>query len=134
MLQLSPAEIDAAWSRMEQVYNNHPELFDPKKQTLCIAIGRLSLRAWDANIQPLESCISEPEFISKLRSLPKVNRKPRTGTQEKADLATPLEVLPDYDPNASFGQGLEPGVDMYPDDVDWEYWDRLISDYQAQGG
>ncbi|KAL9032623.1 MAG: hypothetical protein Q9214_007889, partial [Letrouitia sp. 1 TL-2023] len=76
---LSPAETDAAWRRLEQVYDNHGELLESKK-ALHIAVGRLALKAWDAN--PPSSSVPEPAFITTLRSLRKVNLNSRAGEQD----------------------------------------------------
>jgi hypothetical protein len=128
LLQLSLGETEAAWVRIEQIYNNHPELFDPKKQILYTAIGRLTLKAWDANPPTDVDDATEPDFISTLRSLRKTNRTHRPErAEEEVHTTVSLEV-----PDLVFDQGfeLDPELSL---DVDWEYWDRLISEYQAQG-
>ncbi|OIW32878.1 hypothetical protein CONLIGDRAFT_554653, partial [Coniochaeta ligniaria NRRL 30616] len=61
---LSPAETNAAWERVEQIFHNHAELLDSKR-TLHVAFGRLTLKAWDAN--PPSSSVLEPDFIASLR-------------------------------------------------------------------
>ena len=142
---LSPAETDAAWSRVEQVYNNHGELLE-SKGVLQIAVGRLTLKAWDAN--PPSSSVPEPAFITTLGSLRKVNLKSRAERQDsnattldaKTETMSPIGPPPASDANAlisgnlSGGMDLDVGNDFNLGTADWAFWDQLIQDYQAQGG
>lgn len=141
---LSCAEIDAAWKRVEQAYNNHDELLEPKR-ALQVAIGRLTLKAWDA--KGPDGGVSEPTFIITLRNLRKVN--PQCGLTRQGSNAATIEATRNKedlegsgsgtDVNGSFGtlfDGMSPdiGNDVNPDSIDWILWDKLIRDYQAQGG
>lgn len=42
------AEVKSAWDRMEQVYQNHPELLDTKR-ALHVAFQKLTVKAWEAS-------------------------------------------------------------------------------------
>lgn len=141
---LSPSEIDAAWSRVGQVYNNHGELQELKRR-LHIALGCLTLKAWDAN--PPSSSMPEPAFMTTLRSLQKVRVHSGAESQHsnsknlnaKADIMSPIGPSPASDPDALF-DNLSGGMDLDIDNnfdidsADWIFWDQLIQDYQAQGG
>ena len=128
---------------MEHVYHNHGELLESKR-ALHIAVGRLTLKAWDAN--PPSSSVPELAFITTLRSLRTVNMKSRAERRDsdtisldaKTDTMSPNGLSPASDANALFGSlsggtGLDIGHDFNLDTVDWMFWDRLIQDYQAQG-
>lgn len=141
---LSPAETDAAWSKVEQVYSNHDELLESER-ALQIAVGRLTLKAWNAN--PSSSSVPEPAFITTLRSLRRVNLQSRTERQDsnattlnaKPEEFSPINPSPAYDANAVIGSltgemGFDIGSDFNLDTADWTFWDQLIQNDQAQGG
>lgn len=141
---LSPAETDAAWGRVEQVYNNHGELLEPKR-ALHVAFGRLTLKAWDAN--PPSSSVPEPTFITALRSLWKANLQSRearqggkaTALDAKTDPVSPIGPSPASGAdaligNVSGGMGLDIGNEFNPDTADWAFWDQLMQDYRVQDG
>ncbi|MCJ1410252.1 hypothetical protein MMC19_004337 [Ptychographa xylographoides] len=141
---LEPEETDGAWSRVEQVYNNHSELLESKR-ALQIAVRRLTLKAWDAN--PARPSVPEPAFITRLRSLRKLNSESRAERQNnsatildaKMGIVSPTGQFPAGDTNTlsggvSGGMDLEIDNDFNLDTTDWMFWDQLIQDYQAQGG
>ncbi|KAL8820211.1 MAG: hypothetical protein Q9191_007562 [Dirinaria sp. TL-2023a] len=141
---LSPAETDAAWSRVEQVYSNHGELLESER-ALQIAVGRLTLKAWNAN--PPSGNSPEPAFITTLRSLRKLNphsRAERRGSSAatldpRTDKFSPTSPSPASDASTLFGNlsgdmGFDIGNDFNLDTADWTFWDHLIQDHQAQGG
>jgi hypothetical protein len=140
---LSPAETDAAWSRVEQVYNNHDELLESKRG-LHIVVGRLTLKAWDAN--PASSNVPKPAFVATLRSLRKGNYETRTERQDSnattlvgnTDIMSSIDATPESDANILFGSlsdgmDLDMSNDFNIDTADWMFWDQLIKDNQAQG-
>ncbi|KAF4637676.1 hypothetical protein G7Y89_g399 [Cudoniella acicularis] len=141
---LSPTETDAAWSKVEQMYNSHSELLE-SKGALHIAVGRLTLKAWDAN--PPTSSVPEPAFITTLHSLRKGKLNSRAEGQDsnaptldaKTDTMSPIDPFPASDANALFfsfsdSMGLDIGNDFDLDTTNSMLWDQLIQDYQAQGG
>lgn len=137
---LFPAEIDAAWGKIEQIHHNHPELLE-SKQALHTALGRATLKAWDA--YPFRSIRLEPAFITTLRSLTASRGKSRTGSQEgKANSTTKSDEMPPVDPfpandanrNLSFDTDVLLDNDFDIDNVDWTFWDQLIQAHQTQNG
>ncbi|KAK3709614.1 hypothetical protein LTR37_010835 [Vermiconidia calcicola] len=133
----------AAWSRVEQVYNNREE-FLKSKRALHIAVRRLTLKAWDA--YSLSNNVPEPSFIKSLLSLQRVHSKRGTQGQnsDAASLKMTMNTPPAIDPalvgdsnaashSLSGDVGHELGDDFDLDTVDWNFWDQLIQEYQAQG-
>jgi hypothetical protein len=139
---LTPVETNAAWSKVEQVYNNHGELLESKR-ALHTAVGRLTLKAWDAN--PASRNASEPAFVANLRSLWKRNLESRTERQDsnattlvgETDTMPSIGTTPENDTNLLFGSlsdgiDIDIGNDFNIDPADWMFWDQLIKDNQAQ--
>ncbi|KAF7190047.1 Transcription factor vrtR1 [Pseudocercospora fuligena] len=136
---LSPEETDAAWSRLEMAAKNHPEVLE-SKQALHTAIRRILLKAWEIN--PPNNKISEPSFITTLRSLRKARAE-----KEKQDFAkneaegisfgavdpSPVNDA-DIFTNLSGDINMALGNDFNLDNADWNFWENLIQDYnQTQG-
>ncbi|CAG9984367.1 unnamed protein product [Clonostachys byssicola] len=144
---LAPADIDDAWTRVSQVYANHPDLLKPK-QSLHVAFGRLTLKAWDAS-QSSNSNNSEnkePDFINSLRS----SRKTEAQNRESSKMPSFGEVSGNLAPtcksqpsqggfentpsnNSLDAVALDAGNGMDVNLSDWVFWDQLLHDYQAQG-
>lgn len=61
----SPAEVKNIWSKMADVYLNHPEILDTKT-AFHVAVGKITLKAWATN--PPSDATSEPDFVTTLRS------------------------------------------------------------------
>ena len=142
---LSPMDTDAAWSRVEQVYNNHGSELLESKQALHVAVGRLTIKAWDAS--PSAKSTQEPAFIATLRSPRRVNSKSRAECHDqntpaldvKLDTVSPINPSPASDADTLFGSlsgsmNLDLGKDFNLDTADWMFWEKLIQDYQKQGG
>lgn len=133
---LSPAEADAAWNRVQQLYQNHYELLESKR-ALYVAFGRLTLKAWNAH--PRSSGVPDPAFITTLGSLRK--GKKQVGSANTLDsMADSLSLCasPSSDAYASLsslsgGMGLDTGDEFSLDATDWMFWDQLIQDNHAQG-
>ncbi|CAM1511928.1 Fc.00g094410.m01.CDS01 [Cosmosporella sp. VM-42] len=135
---LSPAEIDGAWSKIEQIYTNHGELLESKR-ALHVAFGRLTLKAWEIN--PTSGNAPEPAFITTLRSRRKVKRHKTSTTTLETETSTtsPTGPSPASVSDALFGSlsgsmGLDMGHDFTLDLEDWMFWDQLIQEDQAHGG
>ncbi|KAK0276883.1 hypothetical protein LTR35_010277 [Friedmanniomyces endolithicus] len=139
----SEAETDAAWSRVEQIYANHSKELLVSMQALQVAIGRITLKAWDVRAR---GGMAEPLFITSLRASPKVNPMARTMSYDSGAMAlgsTVDSMSPMGFANGSGAVSGELGAGMgfeYGNDVnnvegtDWLFWDQLIQDYQAKGG
>ncbi|CAI6023803.1 unnamed protein product [Clonostachys chloroleuca] len=142
---LAPADIDDAWTRVSQVYANHPDLLKPR-QSLHVAFRRLTLKAWDAN-QSSNSKNKEPDFIKSLRSSRKTEVQTRKGSKMPnfkepsggststcksiSSLAEGFENTPSD--NSLDAIALDAGNGMDVDLSDWVFWDQLLKDYQAHG-
>ncbi|CAH0041664.1 unnamed protein product [Clonostachys rhizophaga] len=142
---LAPADIDDAWTRVSQVYANHPDLLRPK-QPLHVAFGRLTLKAWDVS-QSSNSKNKEPDFIKSLRSSRKTEVQTRKGSKMPNFKGPSGGSAPTCNPISSLAEGFENtpsdnsldaialdasnGMDV--DLSDWVFWDQLLHDYQAQG-
>ncbi|KAK3110563.1 hypothetical protein LTR53_015012 [Teratosphaeriaceae sp. CCFEE 6253] len=137
---LSPAELDAAWTRIEQIYANHSKELLVSMQALQVAIGRLTLKAWEARVA---SGLPDPAFITTLRASRRVSPRKRGECQESfpstisqsADTLSPFGMPSGEDPNAWIGgNGVEMAQEFNLDDADWMFWDQLIQDHQTKGG
>ncbi|SPQ25691.1 7af7ab83-10b3-4e93-a708-402ec278c1e0 [Thermothielavioides terrestris] len=129
---LSAAEIDAAWDRIEHQYGNHDELAQSWRP-LYLALGRLALKAWDANPPTRgKSGAPEPGFIAALRSActRKKQRKEGWGQNGEDTDTTPGLALDksigatDFDLSSSFDVA----------GVDWVFWPELIQDGHYPAG
>lgn len=78
----SPAELKSTWSKMADVYSNHPEILNTKT-AFHVAVGKITLKAWATN--PPSDATSEPDFVTTLRSQ-RENRP--TGALEKVGNVT----------------------------------------------
>ncbi|KAF3393744.1 Transcription factor vrtR1 [Penicillium rolfsii] len=127
---LSHDQIEAAWQSVAELYRNHDELFD-SRQALSMAMRTLALKAWDS--WRSSSRASEPEFISKLRSL----RKNQDERHQQSDTLINPGAASSNNLSSSIGmpgaddldvvEGLEFDVD------DWISWDLLLRDQSHLG-
>ncbi|KAJ5605788.1 C6 transcription factor domain-containing protein [Penicillium lagena] len=135
---LLPTETESAWSRVEQVYNNHDELLKSRR-TLHVAFGRLTLKAWDTHHLPSRGVL-EPAFITTLRSQRERKRHCSSASpldRNKDAIVSFVEPFPASDTNASsdtpsVGVDLDIDSDFSLTAADWMFWDQLIRDYQTQ--
>jgi hypothetical protein len=104
-----------AWKLVEDLYNEHPELIDDAENTFFVALGDLTLEAWEARRKELarsqgvrESDLT-PHFIQLLWG------KRRNGNKES------VQLPPVPDPHGLDG----PGLTDY-NDLDWEYWNDFL--------
>lgn len=53
LLKRPPGDSDAqqAWTRIDRVYEDHPELISNSRNPLCFALGNLTLKAWGRHAQ-----------------------------------------------------------------------------------
>lgn len=140
---VSPSETETIWKKVEQVYNNHNEFLESNR-ALHIAVGRLTLKAWDATSGSRNAI--EPAFIAALRNLRKENLKRRAERQKSyaatlvgsTDTVTSIDEIPTGVTNMLFGD-MSDGLDIHMGDdfnintADWMFWDQLIKDHQAHG-
>jgi Fungal specific transcription factor domain/Fungal Zn(2)-Cys(6) binuclear cluster domain len=125
---LAPAEIDAAWAKVEQVYANHDELL-ASKRALYVALGRLALKAWDT--RPASSRM-EPAFVAALRSVQRANAQSRENRQNSNTGEATADTLSTVGLPAGDGLGFSDdlgfdlGDDFNLDGTDWTFWDQLM--------
>ncbi|KAM0718561.1 hypothetical protein Q7P37_005631 [Cladosporium fusiforme] len=136
---LSKTDLDAAWRRIQEVYANHSEILE-KNRMLNAAVGRLTLKAWDAN-PPSSTVNGEPEFVQALRVLYARSEEKRrrhagrsTSAADSIENPTPSDPSPGSDLKAldSGVSGMDFGLDndfMF-DSTDWMFWDKLATDYR----
>ncbi|KAJ5234556.1 uncharacterized protein N7469_003724 [Penicillium citrinum] len=96
---LSHEEIENAWKSIAQLYQNHDELFEGKK-VLDVALGRLTLKAWDS--WQSERGLADPEFIGSLRHA----RRKQENRQNKVDDG----IFPFYNATSSSDSSLTSGA------------------------
>ena len=146
--------IDRAWQRVQEVYDNHPELITKTPNELYVAIGNLTLKAWKSReeglARQLQRSTDVPTFISSLRS-----QRPTEGDvslTKLIDANQPPAVVDDA--LAMNGQGsgfrmIAPnGINMYDSElrphpqfdsatldmspVDWDFWNSLLEDNEFE--
>ncbi|PPJ60123.1 hypothetical protein CBER1_03135 [Cercospora berteroae] len=137
-------EADDMWEKVERLYANHMNLMLMSKSALQVAIGRLALKAWDAN--PPSKQAPLPEFIVALRASRRFQDHAKRAVAETVGEAAFHDVPSKYAPSAPFDAnattlGGSPDLDFDLDygnllddsAPDWVFWDNLIKDFQAQG-
>lgn len=127
--------IDRAWTKVNQAYENHPELItESRTNALFFAVGSLTLRAWEVRVtatrnQQLLYQPVEPSSISGLRAL-------RSGSQARSSMnaadgfnsTAPAGYLTTGETVNLAETGPE-GVVPVPADMsymDWQYWQALL--------
>ena len=136
----SGKEADDAWDAVQALYRHHEELFQSKR-ALYVALGRLTLKAWEATPRSkADGCSPDPEFIATLRG---INTRKRPGKEktvsddtqpDNTDSAMSTALTPEigWDPALSSGSGVfgnDLGNELDLDATDWTFWDRLIQDH-----
>ena len=134
---------DKLWRVTQTIYKFHPEFMDMARNSLHVAVGSLTLRAWDAaqaERKHFQSIIvdPEPEYIQKLRMLKKSNKTPKTDETDptpttRDEMVTPegIKTLPDVDIGGAV-QRADPVLFSYSNflsdtsPIDWNQWDALI--------
>ncbi|KAK4153437.1 hypothetical protein C8A00DRAFT_15318 [Chaetomidium leptoderma] len=138
---LSTGENDAAWGRVEALYRHHDDLLKPKR-ALYVALGRLTLKAWEANPPSnASSGIPEPAFIASLRCRRDRGRNEDAAPYEQPDTIPPLIISPTAESATNPDHSDNPGAmrhdlgnDFGLEAADWVFWDGLIKDYEPLGG
>lgn len=132
---------DAAWAKIQQLYDAHPELREGRR-ALDVALGRLTVKSWQAT----HPTGTEPKFILELREGLQRRQASRTATE------TPSEPPPVHaiDPALEQSQDVPfatvgymntnmpwgfPNFGMLEDmintDQDWTMWEQLIREPDA---
>ncbi|PSN72528.1 hypothetical protein BS50DRAFT_545130 [Corynespora cassiicola Philippines] len=152
-------EVEDAWKQVQTVYDFHPTFAtQATKRALPIAVGNLTLKAWDAHTaaggMPTEG---EPCFIKLLRargaktkssdstsarsaitplaSMPHEISK-SSGEDHPADLPHQWDPYVDFQPNSdlaanlNFPLGNANAANLDPEQMNWTSWDSLLADFE----
>ncbi|KAF2265096.1 hypothetical protein CC78DRAFT_212384 [Lojkania enalia] len=153
-------EVDEAWKTVRLVFKLHPRLSrELSKKALPIALGNLTLKAWDAyTAARVLSKGEDPPFIQILRS-ERVQSKESNGTSPSAQPFTPqVQPMTSYGDNSKLSTNFQ--QDLFPDQsfsldrtfaaslettpelqglppldieqMNWDAWDNLVADFQIQ--
>ncbi|KAJ4251468.1 hypothetical protein NW762_011453 [Fusarium torreyae] len=99
--------IDLAWRLVDVLYKDHPEIIEDAENPLFVALGNLTLEAWEVRRKMLTEGEATPSFIHALWS------KRRAA---QAEVEVPVNDM----------DGLE-GLDLtLGDDFDWNVWGDFL--------
>jgi hypothetical protein len=111
----SGERVDLAWRLVKDFYNEHPELIAEAENTFFVALGDLTLEAWEARRKEMAcgqdalECNTTPEFILLLWE------KREKSNEERTQMPT---ISDPYDFNAL--------VLTDESDPDWQYWNDIL--------
>lgn len=148
-------EAESAWQQITELYKYRPELLTDTKNALSIAIGNLTIKAWEAREAELEhqqrrSQTTPPSFISNLNSQREIRKtllaptlspcEPMMTTSD-SPMARERQVRDNHESEASTGDATSSGLEKpHLSDsvfteyspVDWAEWDNLLQDFEFQ--
>lgn len=137
--------VDRAWQQIIFSYEHRPEMITDTKNSLYVAIGNLTLKAWQKREETGNYQIPPPRFISLLRAQRNIPDPPRRPTPPEArrqdhiarqNLITTFSnnvpqnmtynnTAPDSWSNIDYGFDVNMNMpEITP--VDWEYWQTLM--------
>ena len=130
-----------AWSKIEELFENNPDVIANANSPLHKAVSRLILKAWSVRQTRLRQNsvpLPTPAFIATLQSQAAKQdaaRMPYTPSQAAA-----TEIAPNAQPvvpeSAAGGNGflgsLTPNVHADGTPIDWSEWDYLLQDFELQ--
>ena len=137
-----PHAEDDIWPKIEKIYANHPTLRD-QKRTLQMAVGRLTLKTWDAFqaalLQANYKVPRDPPYMTTLRSFiqrrasttsnlntpPKSDYNPFNPGDGSEDLPVPHFAVPEH---ATGDFDWTQMMDFNTETMDWMFWDQLVRD------
>ncbi|XWW94317.1 hypothetical protein V2A60_002260 [Cordyceps javanica] len=120
----SAADVESAWARMSQVYQNHDEMLS-SRQTINVAFRKLTLVAWEAHHRPDRERDPEPAFIAALRAQQETKRRRRAARLQSSTLASTLSDTDMLNWSSSASSSESP-FEFNIDDADWSFWDGLL--------
>jgi hypothetical protein len=153
---------DKAWEQIQEVYDNHPEIINDRSNALYVAVGRLTVRAWEQREAELarqqQRQPEVPNFITQLRSFGTSSRSRRATTNPPtheairgseangaaAELYNGHQGRGDVDFPASDSavaamdsEVLTPDMNFEPlpmdmSPMDWDYWSDLLQGAELQ--
>ena len=135
-------DVEAAWTQVEQVFGYNPQMFE-QKRAINIALGRLTIKAWDAaqaRAIAARSPVPEPTFITTLRSRVNVREASRQAIQTPdtpsnpfahEDSSNDIQTQHYFNADAMTGYMSWNIADNINVDEDWMFWDQLMRDQEA---
>lgn len=144
--------VDRAWEQVRLSYEYRQEMTTDTKNSLYVAIGNLTLKAWQKREDAIGSQVPPPRFISVLRSQRNIPDPPRPTTELQNQESyqrlpmigyinnAPLQFNPQQESAIQWGDvgNINLDFDMQMPDitsVDWEYWQTLMDgDLPAYNG
>jgi hypothetical protein len=130
-------EVERAWREVEKAYTWHPSFRkELVRRALPVAVGGLTLKAWEGYVAARGGGVQEPEFVGMLR-----RRGKRDGNGEAKDEAmreSVGEVQTQFEWSVpafgSVGEGNDLMTDAIPldmpENLDWTNWNDLFVDFQ----
>ncbi|KAH8702380.1 hypothetical protein BGW36DRAFT_459086 [Talaromyces proteolyticus] len=127
--------VENAWKQIEIFYADHTLLVEDTKNTLYMAVGDLALKAWKTRISS-SRLHTTPEFILKL--LHQRNSMHNSATESHfspTNLTNGPSLITNETQNkvASSSTPLSMGISLDTPDVDWSFWDGLLSEPSLGG-
>ncbi|KAE8441170.1 hypothetical protein EG329_005799 [Mollisiaceae sp. DMI_Dod_QoI] len=135
--------VDRAWQQVMFSYEHRPEMITDTKNALYVAIGNLTLKAWQKREETSNSQVPPPRFISQLRTQRNIPDPPRRPTPlERRDHIARQNLITTFSNNvpqnmtynntapdgwSNIDYGFDVNMNM-PEitPVDWEYWQTLM--------
>lgn len=106
--------IDLAWKLIEKLYDEHTELINDTESTFFVALGDLTLEAWEARRKDLARMhdpsknMDSPPFIQSLWG------KRQNGPTERVQISSVVDP-----------QGFD-SLGVIDDSLDWAYWSDFL--------
>ena len=109
----SGEQVNMAWKLVEALYNEHPELIQDVENTFFVAMGRLTLEAWEARRKQL---VDDWVFQETPRFIQLLLNKRQSGREETVQMPTMPESLG----TDSVGLSCE-------SNLNWDYWNDFLT-------
>jgi hypothetical protein len=131
-------EVERAWREVEKAYTWHPSFRkELVRRALPVAVGGLTLKAWEGYVAARGGCVEEPEFVGMIRRRG-TRREGNVETKDQAMGENVSEVQTQLEWSAPglgiVGEGNESMQDAIPLDMpehlDWTNWNDLFVDFQ----
>jgi hypothetical protein len=135
--------VERAWQQVQHAFEYRPEIISNTKNSLYVAVGNLTLKAWQKREETKGVQVPPPRFISLLRSQRRIPDPPKPTTEFRNEdpyaesnrtIGFTNSGLSEYNTyhnstgqwaNVNFGfNSYMPMAEITP--VDWEYWQTLM--------
>lgn len=140
-----PMQLDTAWEKIERVFAGHPNILTPSR-SIEVALGRLTLRAWELTLQRSSGSRAEPACVAALKEAFKkriASHRSPGSAKTPANIATArtnFATAPLTQDAKAVNDPLAIDSAMWEDqgidgaDIDWKFWDDLIRNSEVEGG